>query len=144
MHGLHGWQDQVLYFNPLCLPVLFAHRSMHILPNKVTSIVGKHGSGFPVDNLRLNNDRTLLISSSYDCIKFWDVSEIPTLWSELVQTGRLNCQDMDSNSGHNNKDEEEEEDERPRKSKRKKRKRRWQNVVGENHTKKVNDFFSDL
>ena len=91
-----------------------------------------------MDNLRLNHDSTVLISSTYDSVKFWSTSEIPTVWTD----SKDDAVDWDNEE---EEDEDDEENERERKSKRKKRKRKWQKLAEEeSRTKKCNNFFDDL
>ena len=117
-------------------------RAVQVLPNKVLSTLGVHSTVYPVDNLALNYDRTLLVSSSYDAVKFWSTSEIPTMWTK--------GQDKEDSVGIKDDNEEEDDDdeekeERERRSKRRKRKRKWQKLAEEEtRTKKSTNFFDDL
>ena len=116
-------------------------RAVQVLPNKVLSTLGVHSTVYPVDNLALNHDRTLLVSSSYDAVKFWSTSEIPTMWTKGQDKEDL-VGIKDDNEDDN---DDEEEEERERRSKRKKRKRKWQKLAEEEtRTKKSTNFFDDL
>ena len=97
-----------------------------------------------MDNLKVSHDRRFLISGSYDSVQFWNIDNIPTVWTEKQHEAHAD--------GSNEEEEEEEEedsegeDERERRSKRKKRKRKWQKFVEEEERrdKKHDNFFSDL
>lgn len=51
-------------------------RAINILPNRIIGVVGDHEK-FPVENLSLSRDKTLLASCSHDqTIKFWNVESL--------------------------------------------------------------------
>ena len=101
-HSLHA---NLISTSDASLSCLQFCRAVQILPNKVLCTVGEHSNTYPVDNLRLNYDSTFLISSTYDSVKFWSTSEIPTVWTD----SKDDATDCD---GVNNEEEEEEGEEK--------------------------------
>lgn len=104
-----------------------SYRSIQILPNKVLGSVGKHSSGFPVENMCLSHDRKYVVSSCQDSCHFWPTSLIPTLMPSA---------------------EEEGEEGVTVKRRKRKRKQKHRDLAAEEQarTKKLQqkDFFSDL
>ncbi|KAK3577747.1 hypothetical protein CHS0354_015784 [Potamilus streckersoni] len=61
-------------------------RAVNILPNRFLGIVGIHEEEFPIENLSLSWDKSLLASCSHDTlIKFWDIEDVK---SEIVDTSK--------------------------------------------------------
>ena len=55
---------------------IYVYRAINILPNRIIGVVGDHDK-FPVENLSLSRDKTLLASCSHDqTIKFWNVESL--------------------------------------------------------------------
>jgi hypothetical protein len=51
-------------------------RAVNILPNRFIGVVGEH-DGFPIENMCVSHDKTLLASCSHDQkIKFWNVQNV--------------------------------------------------------------------
>ena len=59
-------------------PYVFDHfRAVHIQPNRFVGVVGDHDDDFPVENLALSRDKTILASCSHDQkIKFWNIESV--------------------------------------------------------------------
>lgn len=76
-------------------------RAVQLFPNRFLGIVGTHGE-FPVENLSISSDRTLLASCSHDQrIKFWDLTCLQGLKTdEMVKSNK-----KDKNRMLNSKDD---------------------------------------
>ena len=88
-------------------------------------VIGEHDEGFPIDNLCLSHDHTLLVSSSQSSCKFWSAGEIPKMAAK--------------------KEKEEEDGEEDEEKGRRKRKRRRPHAWSqEEEQAEKDDFFGDL
>ena len=90
-------------------------------------VIGEHDEGFPIDNLSLTHDHTLLVSSSQSSCKFWSTEEIPKMATQKEKE----------------EEDGEEDEERVRRRRKRKRKRPHMWSREEEQTKK-DDFFVDL
>jgi hypothetical protein len=100
------------------------YRAVQILPNKIICQLGHHSKHHSVDVLRvLKPHEEVLVSGSYDAIKFWNTSGVPSVWLEDAEE----CEEKKKTSG-----------------KKRRRKRRSHLNESPTESKKRNTFFDNL
>lgn len=107
---------------------MYYNRAVQIIPNKIISEVGHQSDDYPVDNLKLVYDGSILVSGSHDCIKFWSTADIPKIW-------------IDSKC---DKDNDEKVDKKGQGRKRRRQRRRRELFESSKEPKKDDNFFDDL
>ncbi|CAM0136757.1 WD repeat-containing protein jip5 [Umbelopsis sp. WA50703] len=138
-------------------------RIISILPNKFEGIIGDHGEEFPIERIRLADNKKYMGSCAHDnCIHFWDVAHLfEEDDGEDEDSGEDVSADKDTtedevvskadDEGDNHKDESDDnedsddsDDEESKKQKRKRGKKAEERAAKQPRKQVPSGFFDDL